>query len=799
MIPRATYRLQFHSGFTFADAEKRVPYLDALGISHIYASPITTARKGSSHGYDVVDPTRINPELGGEAGFADLVAALRARGMGLVLDIVPNHMGVGPENPWWMDVLTHGPDSAYAHVFDIDWSRHDGRMLLPFLGTSLQDALANGDLALATDSSGQRVIRAYGETDFPLRPDSPQTDDLATLLDAQHYRLAWWRSGHDELNWRRFFSVTELAGLRIEDDAVFELTHELYFRLYRDRLIDGLRVDHVDGLTDPVGYCRKLRTRMAELREGPGWLIVEKILGPGEPLPRDWPVDGTSGYEFMNAVSALLHERNGDAALSENWHAVSGRPALFAPEEGLARRQMLDWEFTGQFESCVAAFYRLAQSAPETRAYTRAMIARANRALLEIFPVYRTYGTGKFAPPSDERTRRITRERVAQIAAPGEMPVIDAILSWLAGTGPGDAADAVRQFQQLSAPIAAKSVEDTAFYRYGRLLSRNDVGFDIEQFSMLVDDFHAANSERLAHFPRAMLTTATHDHKRGEDVRARLAVFSARTQDWIWASGQWLKQAHAAVEGLDSGDLYMLFQMLVGAWPEDDSELPDFAPRLAQWQEKAVREAKLRSSWVEPNTEYESRLKTFIDWLLLEPAGSQLRQEIAQIVGAIEPDAIRNGLVQTVLRYTLPGIPDLYQGTEFRDFSLVDPDNRRPVDYEARIAALKARSNPKQATIADLLALRRAHPLLFAQGDYIAIPAGEHRIAFARIHGDLVLLCVLPLHGKTAGLGQTPILLPPALAERLGHPSLDDDHLLALSSAAPAAREHGLFVSLLGA
>lgn len=718
MIPRATYRLQFHAGFTFADAEALVPYLDRLGISHVYASPITVAAPGSTHGYDVVDPTRINPELGGEDGFRRLVAALRARDMGVIIDIVPNHMGVASgTNDWWTDVLRHGRASEYADVFDIDWSRP---ILLPVLGTPLADAL--GDITV-TEHDGRCWITAYGEHRFPLRDEREADLPIADLLARQHYRLGWWRSANDELNWRRFFAINELAGVRAEDPAVFERIHALYFRLHNEGLIDGVRVDHVDGLTDPAGYCRRLRARLGD----EAWIVVEKILGPGEAMPRDWGVDGTSGYDFMEEVGALLHDPAGAGPLGALWAKVSGRPAELAPEELLARQQMLAWQFSGQLEACVAAFADLAASAPETAGLTRAMLARAIERLLWVFPVYRTYGPD--AQASDAAIRQEARRRVAPHVPPGEGVVVDRILAWLAGQGPGDAAEAVRRFQQLSAPIAAKSLEDTAFYRHGRLLSRNDVGCDAARMSLSVDDFHAAMVERARHWPHAMLTTATHDHKRGEDSRARLAVLSAIPGRWRTEVARWEAIAEPLSGGVDRGDRYVLFQSLLGAWPVD-------AERIAAWQTKALREAKLRSSWEAPDEEYEARCNALVAALI---GNADFVAAIEGFVAEIAAAAERNSLAAMALRCTVPGVPDLYQGGEFADRSLVDPDNRRPVDFVARAAAL---DDPPQKLrlLVDLLDLRRRYPALLAEGSYEPATLSDPQrriVAFERRHARL--------------------------------------------------------------
>ncbi|EZP50242.1 malto-oligosyltrehalose synthase [Sphingomonas sp. RIT328] len=729
--PRATYRMQFHKDFTFADAEALVPYLADLGISHLYASPITVAAAGSTHGYDVIDPTRINPELGGEDAFRSLVAALHARDMGVVIDIVPNHMGVaGGGNAWWNDVLARGPDSPHARVFDIDWSRP---LLLPVLGDTLTATISAGDLAI----EGQQVV-AYGEHRFPLRDDVATDGDLAELLAQQHYRLASWRVANDDLNWRRFFTVNDLAGVRIEDPAVFEATHALYFRLYAEGLIDGVRVDHVDGLTDPIGYCRTLRKHLGD----DAYIVIEKILGADEGQPVGWGVDGTSGYDFMEQVALLVHDPLGALPLEELWQQVSGRYQGFEAEEFEARQDLLAWQFSGQLDACVAAFVRLNRD----EAVTAAMLRRAIERLLWVFPVYRTYGTGDAAAPQDAAIRGLVRERVAWLIPPGEAHVVDRILAWLAGDGPGDAADAVRRFQQLSAPIAAKSVEDTAFYRSGRLLSRNDVGFDATILGVPVEAFHALMIDRAREVPQAMLTTATHDHKRGEDVRARLAVLSTIPDVWRARVEAWEALAWGWGHDVDGGDRYMLLQTIVGAWPEDGADA-DFAERVKAWQQKALREAKLRSSWEAPDADYEAAAAALVDHYLADP---RFCAEVTAFVAEIAPAALANTLAQTALRLTLPGVPDLYQGCELADLSLVDPDNRRPVDYDRRLALLGSAEAPnKLRLIADLLALRRAEPALFTTGDYrpAEVEGSDRILAFSRSAGDQTLRVAVLIRG----------------------------------------------------
>ncbi len=764
MTPRATYRFQFHKDFTFADAEALVPSLDDLGISHLYASPITTARSGSTHGYDVVDPTRINPELGGEDAFRSLVAALRAHDMGIIIDIVPNHMGVaGGENAWWNDVLTYGEGSEFARYFDIDWRE---KLVLPILGDPLAETLASGVLKVE-QNDGRYVLEAYGEHRLPIRDEDQATapiDNIAALIDRQHYRLASWRVANDELNWRRFFTINDLAGVRAEDPVVFEATHALYFRLYAEGLIDGVRVDHVDGLTDPAGYCRQLRARFdaierpADISAGPAYIVIEKILADGEPLATDWGVDGTSGYDFMEQVTALLHDPAGAEPLAKLWADLSGRSADFAPEELRARQELLAWQFDGQHRRCVEAFVTLARSTAKCDGMTKGMLHRAIERLLWVFPTYRTYGTGDAAPAADAAIRETVRKRVAPFVPPGESAVVERILAWLAGEGPGDdklAAEAVRKFQQLSAPIAAKAVEDTAFYRYGRLLSRNDVGFDAARLSLSVADFHRHMIARGREWKSAMLATATHDHKRGEDSRARLAVLSEIPAAWRAQVMLWRDLAAPFADGVDPGDAYMLLQTLFGAWPDaltasDVAGLGAYADRVVAWQEKALREAKLRSSWEAPDEAYEKRCQDLAR-ALLDPARSRpFLEAIVAFVAEVRPAAETNTLVQAALRYTVPGVPDVYQGTESSDLSLVDPDNRRPVDYPMLQDALQGGSlAPKMRTIMDALALRRKRPAVFATAPYEPLALiGEraaHVLAFRRKGSRATLRCVVAL------------------------------------------------------
>ena len=804
--PRATLRLQLQRGFTFADASALASYFAALGISHIYASPITTARRGSMHGYDVVDPTRINPELGGEDAFRGFVRELRRHGLGLIIDIVPNHMAIGSENAWWMDVLARGRDSTHARYFDIDWEPPNrglaGKILLPVLGRPYGEALAEGEITLARDAERSRFVVRYFDHPFPIaETEGPREaalhgfdpasqegrERLHALLERQHYRLAWWRTANDEINWRRFFDINELAALRVEDDDVFEAVHAMVFRLYREGLIDGVRVDHIDGLAEPEKYCRTLRERLRVLENerpadapgGPAYIIVEKILAHGESLAVQWFTDGTTGYDFMDEVSAVLHDAGGEAPLRDVWQRVSGRPADFEAEETLARRQILEASFAAQRASLVETLYAIAQSDLVTRDYSRAAIRRCVTELLVSFRVYRVYARVGHASPADDAFLAQATGRAAATCFPGDREVLETLGTWLTGKRLDASLDrlqniALARFQQLSAPLCAKAVEDTAFYRYGRLLSRNDVGFDPRVFALSTADFHARMSGRATEFPHAMLSTATHDHKRGEDVRARLAVLSEIPRQWTQAVESWSAASvpHRTNDAgslmPSAGDLAVLFQTLVGAWPldldvSDRSGLAAFAERIAAWQRKALREAKLRTDWSAPNEAYERAAADHIAWLFSGP--SELLAEIAGFAQRIAAAGAAKALAQLLVKLTAPGVPDIYQGCEYWDFSLVDPDNRTAVDFAARRRSLQAAAlldelvttwktgHLKQFVIARLLALRKKVPRLFSAGSYVPLPSSGPQaaqiVAFARVLGDSAILAAF-LRGDAA-------------------------------------------------
>ena len=723
MIPRATYRLQFHKGFTFADAARHAGYFADLGVSHIYVSPVLTARAGSTHGYDVVDHSRINPELGGEEGFRSLAQTLRAHGLGVIVDIVPNHMAVGKaDNDWWLDLLANGPASRYAKAFDIDWDAPglEGKVLAPFLGEEPRAALEKGDLKLVRENS--RPAFAYYDHRFPLRAEDQALPDqvrsipeLETILARQHFVLADWRQADARINWRRFFDITDLAAIRVGEPEVFEAVHRKIFALYAEGLMDGVRVDHVDGLADPRAYCRALRVRLEDLRPG-AVIYVEKILAEGESLPADWQVDGTTGYDFLDQASAVLHHDDG-GQLSQMWSTISGRSADFEQEELLARRQILAAKFPSQLAATARSFSPLLGQPAET-------LEPVLIELLLRLRCYRSYATGKPDTPGPGPFLEAAFQRT-MTGVPSDWEQLSRLaLVFHRDDDDPLAVDALRRFAQLSAPLAAKAVEDTAFYRYGRLLSRNDVGTDPRRHFLSVADFHREMERRARELPLAMLTTATHDHKRGEDARARLSVLSLNPGPW-----QEFMDGTPSAPDIDPGDAYQLYQTLFGAWPRE----PDasFATRIEGWCTKFLREGKLRSAWNQPNEAYEALFREYARALIEDKGHAGFRRNLAALLTRLDPEIDNAVITQLVLRNTVPGVPDLYQGCEFEDLSLVDPDNRRAVDFERRAVALHKEKIKKQCLLHSLLVARRDDPGLWEKGTYQPLQAGTC-LAFRR-------------------------------------------------------------------
>ncbi|MFC0336406.1 maltooligosyl trehalose synthase [Kushneria avicenniae] len=854
-------RLQFHKDFTLEDAEALVDYFAGLGVTHLYASPLWAARSGSTHGYDGVDPTRLNPEIGDEAALTRLVGRLRSRGMGLIVDFVPNHLAVGGrENPYWLDVLRWGPSGRFADMFDINWRDNgdptlENRLLVPFLGEPYGQALVSGDMALTLDETTGLFQVDYFEHCFPIdprchalmllengmgeqarrfeeieeaisleegaeraglalaehvrtdkgraeleallaryHPETPEgAERLHVLLEQQHYRLAWWRTANDSLNWRRFFDITELGALRVDDPAVFAQTHVYLLELIERGLVDGVRLDHVDGLADPAGYCRLLRARVDEAAtrrpggapEMPIPIFVEKILEGNESLPLDWGVTGTTGYEFMNAVSKLQHDPEGEAPLKALWHALSGREHSFEKEVARARREIVDTALVTEFERAVRALSDVARHDPMTRDTTPDMIRRVLRELAVQFPIYRTYADDQGLAPRDENFFAHAVEAARDGLTPPDQAVLDQVYDWLGGEAPGDddepgcrlRRNAIVRFAQLTSPLAAKAVEDTAGYRSAVLISRNDVGFDGAHFAASSEDFHRFNAWQARHFPATMVTTATHDHKRGEDVRARLAALSEWGDRWAEQVREWLTtssslrsagDASGALAGPSAAEEMMLYQIIAGAWPltlspDDAAGLEAFAGRIADWQEKALREAKLNSHWLYPDETHEAQCREFVMTLLTDERGTALRHSIFDVVTTISPAGALNALVQTLLRMTVPGVPDCYQGTERWDFSLVDPDNRRPVDFNVRREQLSQESplielidhwrdgRIKQALITQVLHLRQRMSDTFLHGDYQGLEFEGERagqlIGFTREHEGQAVMVIATRHG----------------------------------------------------
>ncbi|TWP47261.1 malto-oligosyltrehalose synthase [Lentzea tibetensis] len=659
----STYRVQFTPGFTFHDGVRVLNYLRRLGVGALYASPMLDAREGSTHGYDVVDPTRARQELGGDQGRAVLQEELRRRGMGLVVDIVPNHMAV--PNPWWDDVLAHGRKSQYAAFFDIDWS--EGKVLLPVLPEDAADE------------------------------------------EHEHYRKVDWRRGNTELNYRRFFDITELAALRVEEQEVFDATHDEVLSWQAD----GLRVDHPDGLADPGGYFRRLRERTG------AWIVVEKILGPDEELPQSWPVDGTTGYDALREICGVFIDRAAESYFRGDFHTVEHDSrelvanTILAAEVGRIARLVKDVDHT---EACVAV-----------------------AEVMVNFPVYRSYLPEGWS-------------HWEQAVARSSSPAVRALDEQVRADPHGELAT---RFQQTSGMVVAKGTEDTAFYRYTNFVALNEVGGAPDRFGVSVDEFHYRAAHRESAFPRSMTTLSTHDTKRSEDVRARLAVLAEIPEDYRAAEWRWSEK-----HGLPEPTLNELaWQSLLGAWPIS-------AERLERYLEKASREAKIATSWVDRNERFDEVVQAWPVDLL---ADSAVVQEISAFVDRITPAGWSNSLGQKLVQLTAPGVPDVYQGTELWDFSLVDPDNRRPVDYELRselLGRIESGWLPEvdSTGAAKLLVVQRALSVraslsgyrpMFAEG-----PSAAHVLAFQR--GDVVTVATrLPMGLSHSGWRDSVLPLPP--------------------------------------
>ena len=762
MIPSATYRIQFRNGMTFDRVVALIPYFRDLGISHLYASPVFTATTDSTHGYDVTDPNEIDPAIGGRDGFNRMAAALRQAGMGLILDIVPNHMSTSLENRWWRDVIEHGKQSRYARYFDIDWSRP---LTLPFLGDTFEAELEKGAIRLHRDSVTNKAALVYYDTAYPLNPGTwDENKSIAELHEAQSWRLMSWREAPKQLSWRRFFEITGLVGVRVEDEQVFHDTHRLILELVHDGTVDGLRIDHIDGLADPLGYLQRLRQAT-----GPDcYITVEKILAKGEQLPAEWPVSGTTGYEFIASLAEVLVDDNSLERLEKVHNETLGvtvdRQNALRDAKGL----MTDRNFEGEFTTLLNLARDLAQhNGVEIQTDD---IHHALRELLIAFPVYRTYGTAEGLTPSDVT---LLSRVVASVNA--SEPALSLIVRILTGDLPErdrDAATLFRtRFQQLTGPLMAKSVEDTLFFRHNLELALNEVGADPTPRAFSLSRFHQEMRIRLARQPDALLGTSTHDTKRGEDARARLYTLTEAPEQWGENLARWRQMNQTHVRFLNDGtapnaaDTWMIYQALAGVWPatlspDDWDGLQTLEARFLGFIEKALREAKQRTDWIDSNESYENVVMDYVRHLL-SPDNTLFLHDFSETLQPFVRAGLMNSLSQTVIKLTAPGVPDIYQGSEALNFSLVDPDNRREPDFAALVQNLSTANSTvfndeqcwrdgrvKQYVTATLLRLRPHYPSLFRYGDWLPLKVTgereEHLIVYARVKDDEALIVAVP-------------------------------------------------------
>jgi (1->4)-alpha-D-glucan 1-alpha-D-glucosylmutase len=920
-IPDATYRLQLNESFTFRDALALVPYLHDLGISHVYLSPIFKSRSGSTHGYDVCDHSQFSPALGTAEDFDAFSAALHERGIGIILDTVPNHMGIGdPCNTWWLDVLENGPASIYAAYFDIDWQPvkpelHD-KVLIPILEDQYGVVLEDGKLKLMYEEGGFCV--AYYNLKLPIAADTyrliledqvvplqaqlgeahehvlefqsiltalshlpPRTlldiaaqserhrekdvikrrlgtlldaslevcaavenglahlngtpgdphsfDRLDTLLSMQSYRPAYWRVAAEEINYRRFFDINDLAAIRVELPQVFEDTHRLIFKLLGEGKINGLRIDHPDGLWNPAQYFRRLqegyiaallqtqgldldqsRVAAAEWFTGhpesdlPLYVIVEKILSKTEPLPSDWLASGTTGYDFMNAVNGIFVDRDNNKPFTEIYRRFVKTQQSFAELAEHSKAMIMQIALASEINTLSHAFERINEKQRRYRDFTLSGISHALREVIANLGIYRTYITGPgTVSERDEQYINAAIWRAKRRNPRIARTIFDFMRDTLLLRNLHEFADAdqqnllnfVMKFQQVTGPVMAKSLEDTAFYVFNRLVSLNEVGGEPEHFGTSLDDFHRQNAEHHQYWPHTMLSTSTHDTKRSEDVRARIDVLSEIPGEWNAALSRWkrLNAMHRTGTGDEAmpgrNEEYLFYQILLGAWPIEPyspEEFDQFRERIAAYMLKAAKEAKIHTSWINPDSEYDAALQKFVQGTLSDKSNSHFLEDITRFQHRIAFLGRFNSLSQQVLKLTSPGVPDVYQGTELWDLSLVDPDNRRPVDYERRkvfLSDLKVRTSAdpncimlartlvenaadgriKLYVIHQILAYRREHAELFCEGDYQPLPVTGDKVrnlcAFSRHLKNQIIIVAVPrlVLGLVNGIEQPPI------------------------------------------
>ncbi|MCU1386332.1 MAG: Malto-oligosyltrehalose synthase [Acidobacteria bacterium] len=867
-VPVSTYRLQFHQGFTFRDAQAVVDYLRDLGISDCYASSYLKAVPGSAHGYDVADPTQLNPEIGTDTEYRAWVDALRARGMGHVMDLVPNHMGIAHSaNPWWTDVLENGPSSRYARFFDVEWhpvkDELADKILIPILGDQYGAVLERQELQLAY-RDGTFCVRYYDQT-LPIAPDtyaavldaaidpwieghagadadelqsiltasrnlparsdrdpaaiatrvrekeivkrrlavladaSPDVaaliedcvrrlngtagqprsfDPLDRLLNLQSYRLAHWRVASEEINYRRFFDVNELAALRMEDPVVFDEVHRFALELVRQGAVTGLRIDHVDGLYAPGDYLRRLQEQCGSPAHDPFYIVVEKILGAGEQLATDWPVHGTTGYEFAATVNNLFVDRRNERAFDDIYRRVAVDPPVsFADLAYASKKQVLHETMSGDINSLGHQLNRFSERNRHFRDFTLYSLISTLKEVIASFPVYRTYVTAD--DPISDHDRRYIAEAVrsARRRAPAAISrlmfdfVERLMLKATAVTTPEEGDERARfigKMQQITSPVAAKGIEDTALYVYNRLVSLNEVGSDPVQFGLEPAAVHDWMAARLRRSPSALSASSTHDTKRGEDVRARINVLSEIPGAWKAAHMRWRsvnRRLKTDVHGTlapDSNEEYLIYQTLIGAWPfESGVEVEtSFRDRITAYLTKALREAKVHTSWMNPDEAYETAVTRFVHAILDRRRPNLFLQAFEPLRVRIAQLGIYNSLAQLLVKITAPGVPDFYQGTELWDLTLVDPDNRRPIDYDARRRALAGLETADPAELLEqrttgrvkmfvanrALAVRAERRDVFERGNYVPIATAGSRaeclFAFARGAADRVITCV---------------------------------------------------------
>ena len=887
-IPSATYRLQLNRDFTFAQATAIVPYLSALGISHCYISPCLKARPGSMHGYDIVDHTSLNPEIGSPDEFDRFVAALHEHSMGLILDIVPNHMAVmGSDNGWWLDVLENGEASVYANFFDIDWhplkEELHGKVLVPVLHDHYGVVLESGELKLVFHPERGEFDIAYRIHKFPVNPrqyprilqhcegevaarlggqnldvlefqsvitafghlparqevsseriiernrdkeihkrrlaelcsrspeivegirtavesingtpaDPSSFDELHELIKAQAYRLANWRVASDDINYRRFFDTNDLAGICVENENVFQATHRLILELVAQGKVDGLRVDHPDGLYDPAQYFERLKQNIAAAAKNgvcsgddSHYMVVEKILTGPERLRAEWPVCGTTGYDFANLVNGLFVDEWAATKFEGIYRRFVDDEVEFEDVAYRSRKLIVRVALASELNVLANQLTRIALSKRKTCDFTLNSLRDALTEVVASFPVYRTYVSPSCV--SEDDTRYIRR---AVFLAKQRSPAADtSVFDFIGEVLPTRIAEGqdpayrnavttfAMKFQQFTSPVMAKGLEDTAFYRYNRLASLNEVGGDPDRFGLTVREFHKANQQRLRNWPHSMLGGSTHDSKRSEDVRARINVLSEMASMWGLRVREWKRFNRNYKSVVNSwpaptpNDEYLLYQTLIGAWPAEpphgEDEQKQFHQRIENYMLKAIREAKENTSWINQNAEYEGAVRSFVRALLNPAEDNRFLKDFVPFQRRIARIGLWNSLSQTLLRLTSPGVPDIYQGNELWDFSLVDPDNRRPVNYERRrqvFESLRGWGNaPNRSSIECLLQtaedgriksyviwktlrLRQEQREVFQEGEYLPLEVAgtkaDHVVAFARRSGEKSVIVVVP-------------------------------------------------------